>query len=141
MEINSTAADTQILVVDDNEELRELAIQLVEGLGYAACSAGTGAEAIATLMADPTIDLLFTDVLMPGGMSGFELASEIRGRRPDIAILAMSGFPGSFLPSDRPNNGFEIIRKPFTQAELSAALARAHVNSATQAGRVGGRAQ
>jgi CheY-like chemotaxis protein len=118
--------------------LRDLAIQLVQGLGYAACSAGTGAEAIATLMEDPKIDLLFTDVLMPGGMSGFELASEIRVRRPDIAILVMSGFPGSFLPSDRPNNGFEIIRKPFTQAELSAALARVHVTSAKETGRVSG---
>jgi PAS domain S-box-containing protein len=128
-------AFSKILIVEDNEELRDLAMQLVQGLGYAACSAGTGAEAIATLMEDPTIDLLFTDVLMPGGMSGFELAGEIRRRRPDIAILVTSGFPGSFLPNDRPH-GFEIIRKPFTQAELSAALARVHVTSATETARV-----
>jgi PAS domain S-box-containing protein len=120
---------SKILIVEDDAELRELATQLVEGLGYAACSASTGAEAIATLTRDPEIDLLFTDVLMPGGMNGFELAHEMRRRRPDIAILVTSGFPGSFVAGAQPNGGFDIIRKPFTQTELAAALARVQVTS------------
>jgi PAS domain S-box-containing protein len=114
----------KILVVEDNDELRELASQLVEGLGYLVCSASTGAEAIATLAQDPKIDILFTDVLMPGGMNGFELAVEIRRTRPEIAILVTSGFPGNLLPTAQQHGGFEMIPKPFTQAELGAALAK-----------------
>jgi PAS domain S-box-containing protein len=113
----------KILVVEDNNELRELATQLLQGLGYAACSAGTGAEALATLAQDPGIDFLFTDILMPG-MTGFELAVEVRQQRPAIAILLTSGFPGNFLPGARHNGEFEIIRKPFTQAELATAVSR-----------------
>jgi CheY-like chemotaxis protein len=115
---------SKILVVEDNDELREVATQLVEGLGYSVCSASTGAEAIATLAQDPKIDILFTDVLMPGGMNGFELAVEIRRTRPEIAILVTSGFPGNLLPSAQQHSGFEMIPKPFTQAELAAAFAR-----------------
>jgi PAS domain S-box-containing protein len=133
-EAGKTASPVQglnkILIVEDNDELRELAMQLVQGLGYAACSASTGAEAIAALAEDPKIDLLFTDVLMPGGMSGFELAVEIRRTRPEIAILGTSGFPGNLLPGAEQRGGFEIIPKPFTQAELAAAFARARAEPA-----------
>ena len=123
---------SKILIVEDNDELRELATQLVQGLGYAACSASTGAEAIATLAQDPKIDILFTDVLMPGGMNGFELAAEIRRTRPEIAILVTSGFPGNLLPSAQQHGGFEMIPKPFTQAELAAALAKVRAEPRVQ---------
>jgi len=122
---------TKILIVEDDHELRELHTHLVQELGYSACSAGTGAEALAVLEADPEISLLFTDILMPGGMNGFELASEIRSRRPDMAILTTSGFPGHFVPEAlRRTDEFEIIRKPFTQEELAAALLKSRVLSA-----------
>jgi PAS domain S-box-containing protein len=118
------ADPVKILIVEDDGDLRELAIQLVEELGYPACSAGNGAEAIAALDRDPKIGLLFTDILMPGGMNGFELAWEVRHRRPEIAILLTSGFPGNFSPGIPSREDFDIIRKPFTQADLAAALLR-----------------
>jgi PAS domain S-box-containing protein len=122
---------TKILIVEDDNELRELHTQLVQELGYSACSVGTGAEALAVLEADPEISLLFTDILMPGGMNGFELASEIRSRRPEMAILTTSGFPGHFVPEAlQRTEEFEIIRKPFTQEELAAALLKSRVLSA-----------
>ena len=83
---------------------------------YGACSASAGAEAIAKLETEPDIGLVFTDILMPGGMSGFELAAEIRRRRPEIPILMTSGFPGHFVPGACAS--FPIIRKPFTQIDL-----------------------
>ncbi len=123
---------TKILIVEDDNELRELHVQLVEALGYAACTAGTGAEAIAIFERDSEISLLFTDILMPGGMNGYELAAEIRRRRPDIAILTTSGFPGHFLPDlDARRDDFHIIRKPFTQNELGAALLKVRVMGAS----------
>ena len=112
---------TKILIVEDDNDLRELATHLVEGLGYGACSAGAGAEAIAKLETEPDIGLVFTDILMPGGMNGFELAAEIRRRRPEIPILMTSGFPGHFLPGAS-RRVSPIIRKPFTQTELAAFL-------------------
>ena len=121
------ARATKILIVEDDDELRELATQLAEGLGYVTCSAGTGAEAIAALERDPRIGLLFTDILMPGGMTGYELAAEIRRRRPGIAVLMTSGFPGNFLPGAC--DDFDIIRKPFTQTELAAAFLKVQAHS------------
>ena len=115
---------TKILIVEDDNDLRELTTQLVEGLGYATCSASTGAEAIATLERDSGIDFIFTDILMPGGMNGFDLAAEVRRRRPGMAILLTSGFPGYFLPGALPRDDFVIIRKPFTQTELAAAFVK-----------------
>ena len=111
---------TKILIVEDDNDLRELATHLVVGLGYGACSASAGAEAIAKLETEPDIGLVFTDILMPGGMNGFELAAEIRRRRPEIPILMTSGFPGHFLPGA--SESFPIIRKPFTQTELASAF-------------------
>jgi PAS domain S-box-containing protein len=111
---------TKVLIVEDDSDLREVATHLVVGLGYAACSASGGSEAIAKLETEPDIGLVFTDILMPGGMSGFELAAEIRRRRPEIPILMTSGFPGHFLPGVC--ESFPIIRKPFTQIELASAF-------------------
>jgi PAS domain S-box-containing protein len=117
----------KILVVEDDDDLRELATQLVQGLGYTACSASTGAEAIAALERDPNIGMLFTDILMPGGMNGFELAAEVRRRRPEIGILTTSAFPGNFSAGAQLCDDFDIIRKPFTQAELAAALLKVQI--------------
>jgi CheY-like chemotaxis protein len=114
------ADHTRILVVEDDDDLRDLTTHLVEELGYVACSASTGAAAMAIVERDSEIGLVFTDILMPGGMNGFELAAEIRRRRPGIAILMTSGFPGNF--STGACDDFDIIRKPFTQAELGAAF-------------------
>jgi PAS domain S-box-containing protein len=111
---------TKILVVEDDDDLRDLTTHLVEELGYVACSASTGAAAMAIVERDLEIGLVFTDILMPGGMNGFELAAEIRRRRPGVAILMTSGFPGKFSPGDC--DDFDIIRKPFTQIELGAAF-------------------
>jgi PAS domain S-box-containing protein len=124
------AGHTKILIVEDDDELRELATQLAEGLGYVTCSASTGAEAIAAVERDPRIGLLFTDILMPGGMSGYELAAEVRRRRPGIAVLVTSGFPGNFLPGAC--DDFDIIRKPFTQSELAAAFLKVQAHSSQQ---------
>jgi PAS domain S-box-containing protein len=119
---STVKATRTILIVEDNDELRELATQLVEALGYSTCSASTGAEALSILAKNSKIGILFTDVLMPGGMNGFELAAETRRSRPEIAILLTSGFPGNLLAVAQQNGDFEMIAKPFTQADLAAAL-------------------
>jgi PAS domain S-box-containing protein len=119
-----SAGQPKILIVEDDHELRELATQLVQGLGYSACTASNGAEAMAALERDSNIGLLFTDIIMPGGMSGIELAVETRRRWPDLGILMTSGFPGHLRPGAPLGGEFAIIRKPFTQAELAAAFSK-----------------
>jgi CheY-like chemotaxis protein len=126
---------TKVLIVEDDNDLREVATHLVVGLGYGACSASAGAEAIAKLEGEPDIGLVFTDILMPGGMSGFELAAEIRRRRPDLPILMMSGFPGHFMPGAC--ESFPIIRKPFTQIELASAFLQVRPPSRPAQNKVG----
>lgn len=126
----------KILIVEDDHELRELAIQLVQGLGYSACSASNGAEAMAALERDSNIGLLFTDIIMPGGMSGIELAVETRRRWPDLGILMTSGFPGHLRPGAPLGGEFDIIRKPFTQAELASAFFKLMDGSANAMGQI-----
>jgi PAS domain S-box-containing protein len=118
----------KILVVEDDTEVRELATQLINELGYTSRAACTGEEAMAVLQSDPSVGLLFTDILMPGKMNGIELSAQACTLRPDLGVLMTSGFPGHFLPGAPLNSRFETIRKPFTQAELGAALLRARVN-------------
>jgi CheY-like chemotaxis protein len=125
-----SAAQPKILIVEDDHELRELATQLVQGLGYSACTASNGAQALAALERDSNIGLLFTDIIMPGGMSGIELAVETRRRWPKLGILMTSGFPGHLRPGAQLGGEFEIIRKPFTQAELAAAFSKLTVGRA-----------
>jgi CheY-like chemotaxis protein len=81
-----------ILVVEDNDQVRQhVAAQLV-GLGYQVKEAASAAEALAILDSGWSIDLLFTDVVMPGGMNGKQLADAVRLRQPALKILFTSGY-------------------------------------------------
>ena len=86
-----TGAET-ILVVEDDDELRKYAREVLEELGYHVMSAGSGAAALETLNGSHQIDLLLTDVVMPGGMNGRQLADKAVGHRPGLRVLYMTGY-------------------------------------------------
>jgi len=122
-EINSfPTANETILIVDDEKDLVELAKNYIEGWGYTAITANSGAEALQQLEASPTIDLLFTDVMMPGGTGGYELAQAAIRKHPDLKILFTSGFnkQADQNPSNFPAS--ETLNKPYSPAELSSKL-------------------
>jgi len=109
-----------ILVVEDEPDVRRTAVELLQDLGYQVIEAEDGPSALRVLDNHPEIDLLFTDVVMPGGMKGPELAFEARNRRPGMKILYMSGYTeyGTFHDDMVEVEGM-FLSKPFEKSELA----------------------
>jgi PAS domain S-box-containing protein len=110
----------KILVVEDQEAVRAVACGFLEDFGYEIVEAGDGFQALAILQEQRDIDLMFSDVVMPGGMNGFDLAQAAQSLRPELKIVHTSGYPkGAMVHQDEPRfkNGF-IIMKPYRREEL-----------------------
>ena len=117
VDVNAQGNET-ILVVEDDDGVRELSVMLLDSFGYRVLDAGNGAAALEVLEREH-IDLLFTDVLMPGGFTGPELALEARRRRPGLKVLFTSGYTENALADqDRLGQGAPIIGKPYDGKEL-----------------------
>ncbi len=110
----------KILVVEDQEAVRAVACGFLEDFGYEIVEAADGFQALAQLQESDDIDLMFTDVVMPGGMNGFDLAQAAQSLKPNLKIVHTSGYPkGAMVHQDEPRfkNGF-IIMKPYRREEL-----------------------
>lgn len=106
-----------ILVVDDQAAVLSVTARYLERVGYRVLTASRAAEALAKAQAfSGTIDLLVTDVVMPG-MNGPQLARELSLTRPEMSTLFMSGYAGGALAE-----GVDLLAKPFTLGELDAAV-------------------
>lgn len=109
-----------ILVVEDDPLVRSYVVTQLEGLGYRTISAGNGPEALTLVNQGLAFDLLFTDVVMPGGMNGRELADAVTQLRPGMAVLYMSGYPEAALTQNgRIEPGVTLLNKPYRPAEMS----------------------
>lgn len=121
-EIASPEVNETILVVDDETALLELAASHLENEGYSVICAGSGQEALQQLEANPAVDLLFTDIVMPGGMDGYELAETALRKHPKLKILLTSGFTKQAEQNQSNFSGSLPLSKPYTTAELSRRL-------------------
>ena len=115
----------RILVVDDEEQVRELAVHVLTRAGYSVLSVASAAQALEVVAAEP-IELVVSDVVMPG-LSGIDLLTELRERKPALPVVLMTG--GSSEP-ERTAKAIElgasaIVFKPYTHAELTNAVATA----------------
>ncbi len=119
-----------VLMVEDDDEVAALVAEMLDQLGYRVTRAASGEGALGALADERAIDIVFSDVMMPGGMNGVELAREIRRRRPGLPVLLTSGFAEAAQPDAR-IEGIEVLAKPYQIDDLAAALSRAVV--ATQA--------
>lgn len=118
----SEAAEV-VLVVEDNAEVRELTLQRVEGLGYVALEAESGPAAIRILEGDEHIDLVLSDIVMAGGLSGYDVARWIGEHRPSIKVVLTTGYAAEEARHDpSAHGGNPILRKPYKRAELAVAL-------------------
>jgi CheY-like chemotaxis protein len=109
-----------VLVVEDDERVRRLTARRLEGLGYRVLEARHGAEALDVLAATPGVDLVFSDLVMPGGMSGFDLARQVRERWPDARIVLTSGYSAELMNQAMiAQLGLEVLRKPYPVSELA----------------------
>jgi PAS domain S-box-containing protein len=106
-----------VLVVEDDARLRRLAVRKLEAAGYKIFEAKDGAEALDQLAAC-SVDLLFTDIVMPGGIDGLELANTAVRRWPGLKVLLTSGFPENSLVERLAASGFPMLSKPYRQTDL-----------------------
>jgi DNA-binding NtrC family response regulator len=112
------------LVVDDNFELLEIAATLFQQSGFEVLKATNTAEAMSTLRRTPNIDVLFSDVVMPG-MSGIQLGHEARRMVPNIKIIMVSGYtPITIQIGPGTLNDFEFVKKPYRFADILKLLAK-----------------
>jgi CheY-like chemotaxis protein len=109
-----------VLVVEDDADVREVTGAAVTDLGYRVREAANAREALEVLRSDADIDLLFSDVVMPGGMNGAELAAEARRLRPGLRVLLTSGDAGAILSrQDIDDGSVDVIEKPYPHKDLA----------------------
>jgi PAS domain S-box-containing protein len=112
--------DELILVVEDDVLVRNYVITQVRSLGYRTLAAANADEALRAIVEDPTIDLLFTDVIMPGAMNGRQLVDEIRKLRGEFKVLYTSGYTeNAIVHHGRLDAGVLLLAKPYRKADLA----------------------
>jgi CheY-like chemotaxis protein len=109
-------------VVEDDEQLLVVTSAMLTELGYEVLSARNGRDAIQMLKSDKGFDLLFSDVAMPQGMNGVELAREAKRLRSGIKVLLTSGYAEDVLARHGALDEFVVVRKPFYRADLARSL-------------------
>ncbi|HTL14869.1 MAG TPA: ATP-binding protein, partial [Thermomonas sp.] len=120
-----------VLLVEDDPMVRTFASAQVASLGYRVLEAATGPEALDLVRAHPEVALLFTDVVMPGGMSGRQLADEARALRPGLPVLYTSGYTeNAIVHHGRLDAGVLLLGKPYLRAELADKLRQALAQAA-----------
>jgi DNA-binding NtrC family response regulator len=110
----------RILVVDDDSDVRDLVVEALTDYGYNVVTAVDGRAALEVLGTAENIDLLFTDLVMPGGVSGSDLADRAAELRPELKVLFTSGYPNHPMLARRPIGATEaFIEKPYRTANLA----------------------
>ena len=122
-EVRTRAGGETILVVEDNAEVREIAVSFLQELGYRVIEAANGRAALAILKSNPAVDLLFTDIVMPGAMSGVDLARRATKLRPGIRHLFVTGYAEEAAPGGKAQAmAGEILAKPYRKDDLARAV-------------------
>lgn|GEM_PF-308759 len=110
-----------ILVVEDDPDVRTATVANLKRLGYAVVAAADAAEALNVLASDRELALLFTDIVLPGGVNGIELATRARDLRHSLPVLLASGYADQALPADLVHHGVPLLKKPYRTVALAQA--------------------
>ena len=119
-------AQARVLLVEDDPRVREVTAEMLREAGFVVRVAADGWQAMALLRGGEPVDVLFSDIVMPGGMNGVELAQRARRLRPALPVLLATGYPGQGL--DREQHGFEVLAKPYDQGLLVRRMAALAAN-------------
>ena len=112
--------DKTILIVEDDALVREYVVTQISRFGYRTMAAGNAAEALAIIDGPERVDLLFTNVIMPGGMNGRQLATEAQKRRPELKVLYTSGYTeNAIVHHGRLDAGVLLLPKPYISSDLA----------------------
>lgn len=110
----------RILLVEDDPGVRAFACASLHRLGYDVVTANNGPQALEVLETDPQFDLLFSDIEMPGGLNGIDLAAKVRDMHPNLPVLFMSGYPDKIMDQTGLWQGeLDLLVKPFERLELA----------------------
>ena len=124
----------RVLLVEDDDLVRTHVCDHLLGLGYEVVAVANGPQALEVLLRGEHYDLLFTDVVMPGGMSGLQLAEEGRRLRPDLPVLFTSGYTENAINHQgRLEPGVQLLQKPYRRQELAAKVRQALDQQAARA--------
>ena len=114
-----------ILLVEDNDIVRQATMSRLESLGYAVLAARTGPEAITLLRSGERIALVFSDIVMPGGMTGYDVAEWVRSMKPELRVVLTSGYSNVPLAASETVRAVKVLGKPYTREQLACALREA----------------
>ncbi len=112
-------------MVEDDDDVRASTVEMLRALGHRVLVARDAASALRALDEEPRVDLLFTDVGLPGGSNGRQLVDEALRRRPALKVLFTTGYArNAIVHHGRLDPGVQLIVKPFTQADLASKIRR-----------------
>jgi len=118
--IGETGRGETVLVIDDEPTVRMLIVEVLEEAGYTALEAQDGPSGLKILQSNARVDLLITDVGLPGGMNGRQVADAARVTRPGLKVLFVTGFAeNAAVGNGHLEQGMEVMTKPFVMAELA----------------------
>jgi PAS domain S-box-containing protein len=114
-------SEETILVIEDDDDVRTYSVESLRELGYRVVEAHDGPSALRLLERQPRVDLLFTDVVLPGGLTGAQVAAQARKLKPEMKVLFTTGYArNAIFHHGRLDKGVQLITKPFTFADLAA---------------------
>ena len=118
MQPNHNVAHGKILLVEDDANVRMVMRDVLEASGYQICEASTGLEALEVWKTNASqFDLLLTDIIMPGGLNGWELAQKLSKEQPSLKVILMSGYSPDKAGNIQPHSC--MLQKPFTLENLT----------------------
>ncbi len=132
----ASGGNEMVLVAEDDEHVRETVVAMLSDLGYRVLKAKDAQSALSIIESGMPIDLLFTDVIMPGPMKSTELARKARERMPNLAVLFTSGYTeGAFADSGPVSESVELLSKPYSRDALARKLRQMLVDAARRKSR------
>jgi len=120
--LRSASDGETVLLVEDDEQVRAMAVESLEELRYKVITASNAQAALGYVNGPDRIDILFSDVVMPGGMNGAQLAIEARRLRPELKVLLTSGYVGEASARGPITQDMDLLNKPYRRDELAQKL-------------------
>jgi CheY-like chemotaxis protein len=120
--VSVVRSDISVLVVEDDDAVRRLQLRMLQSLGFQTLEARDGPGGLAVLQSGARVDLVLSDIVLPGGMNGVAFASAARRLRPDLRVIFSSGYAPNAVIRDDALNGATVLSKPFTRAALAEAI-------------------
>jgi CheY-like chemotaxis protein len=123
-----------VLVVEDERRVRDVTVARLTGIGYRVLEAGNGTAAMEVLRLHPEVEVVFADMVLPGGLSGLDLARLVRELHPNVHGILTSGYSAELMSGWGEEHDLQVLPKPYRQADLARIFREALQTRPPQAG-------